>query len=107
LGKLGGLVWCNVLLNVVKNERILDAWKKIFTQNDIRQLELFIKNNRLTSVKGITIELLRRKKIKSLIKSLKNVIFECPSISVFILWSLLVELHKMFMQKFFSKYVKY
>ena len=61
LAKKKGIVWCNILENTVRSERIIETWSDLFSVEQVGLLKKFINNNERSEGLYIAIESLRKK----------------------------------------------
>ena len=103
IAKKKGLIWCNLLKNTVRSERIIETWSDLFSIEQVELLKKYIKNNELSEGLTLAIESLRTKNYSGFFYTLKNVFKEAhPSIFIYVLWFSILEVLKMFYEKIFS-----
>ena len=106
LAKNKGIVWCNILQNVVVSERIIETWSDLFSIEQVELLKKFIKNHERSEGLNVAIESLRNKNYSGFFYALKNVLNKRPSIFIYVLWFSLLEVVQMLYEKA-SNIVKY
>jgi len=107
IAKKKGLIWCNLLQNTVRSERIIETWSDLFSIEQVELLKKYIKNNERNQPLYISIELLRKKNYSGFFYALKNVFKEAhPSIFIYVLWFSILEVVQMLHEKA-SNIVKY
>ena len=99
IAKKKGVVWCTELQNVVKNEKIVEIWRELFTRNQVQLLNKFIKNSSRQSGSSVALEALRNKEPIVFFRVIKNIIINCPYFLFYVLWFSLLEVLKMFYEK--------
>ena len=103
ISKKKGMIWCNLLQNTVRSERIIETWSDLFSIEQVELLKKYIKNNELSEGLTVAIESLRHKNYSGFFYALKNVFKEAhPSIFIYVLWFSILEVLKMFYEKIFS-----
>ncbi len=107
IAKKKGLIWCNLLQNTVRSERIIETWSDLFSIEQVELLKKYIKNFDRNLPLYISIELLRKKNYSGFFYALKNVFKEAhPSIFIYVLWFSILEVVQMLHEKA-SNIVKY
>lgn len=107
IAKKKGMIWCNLLQNTVRSERIIETWSDLFSIEQVELLKKYIKNNERNQPLYISIELLRKKNYSGFFYALKNVFKEAhPSIFIYVLWFSILEVVQMLHEKA-SNIVKY
>ena len=107
IAKKKGLIWCNLLQNTVRSERIIETWSDSFSIEQVELLKKYIKNYDRNLPLYISIELLRKKNYSGFFYALKNVFKEAhPSIFIYVLWFSILEVVQMLHEKA-SNIVKY
>ena len=99
IAKKKGVVWCTELQNVVKNEKIVEIWRELFTRNQVQLLNKFIKNSSRQNGSSVALEALRNKEPIVFFTVIKNIIINCPYFLFYALWFSLLEVLKMFYEK--------
>jgi hypothetical protein len=99
VAKRKGIVWCSELQNVVKNESIIEIWERLFTQDQVKLLRKFIKNESRKNGSNIAIEALRNKETIVFFKAIRNIANNCPYFLFYALWFSLLEVMKMSYEK--------
>ena len=99
IAKAKGVIWCNALRYTVKNENIIDIWERLFTKEEVKLFRNYIKNQNIESAISVPKELLRKKNLIGFIASLKNIIKQCPSLFIYVLWFSLLEVVQMLYEK--------
>ena len=99
IAKKKGVVWCTELQNVVKNEKIVEIWRELFTRNQVQLLNKFIKNSSRQNGSSVALEALRNKEPIVFFRVIKNIIINCPYFLFYVLWFSLLEVLKMFYEK--------
>jgi glycosyltransferase involved in cell wall biosynthesis len=103
IAKNKGIVWCRDLEYVVKNEKIIDMWRDIFTLEQTKMLINYV----VTSVRSDTFDIvksaIRQKQIVNLFIIMKNIAYKCPDLFLYILRLSILEMGSMFVEKFFGK----
>ena len=104
--KAKGIVWCGDLEYVVRNESIIEIWRKLFTNEQTTLLRSFIIKSSRADALCIAKEALRNKKIITFCVVMKNIFLKCPSLLFYVLWFSLLEVVQMLYEKA-SNIVKY
>jgi len=99
IAKKKGVVWCTELQNVVKNEKIVEIWERLFTQDQVKLLHKFIKSSSRKGASNVAIEALRNKEPIVFFTVIKNIANNCPYSLFYALWFSLFEVVKIFYEK--------
>jgi glycosyltransferase involved in cell wall biosynthesis len=103
LAKKKGLVECNSLKDVIKNDGVVEIWTKLFTKKQVNSLHKFVKLQSINEGITVSTEALRDKNIIRFFVSLRNVIRKCPATFFHVIFFSFLEIVKMFFEKI-SKY---
>jgi len=100
-----GVVWCNILTSDIVKEEILDLWRDIFSNSEVKLLHKFVKKNEYDSVRNSIVGRLREKSIIGYINSIKQVAKKCPKFLFYSFGVTFKELSAMIYEKFSNKFL--
>ena len=103
IAKGKGITWCNTLTDVVKSERILQIWKRLFTRGEIELLKKYIRVRERNEVVSLAVGHVRRKNLRVFLKYIINTSLRSPYYGLVALVYSFIEITKMINQKFMIK----